>query len=423
MRIRRFLYNASNRSPTEFTYCLIFGLLSILFSCVHLKVKNYENILTDFREIPLLISIFYLKNPLSIIFLCLLAITSVIPDQSLTFWPMFISHSISLSVIWLIYQWLLKTQFKNWVLGLIWGAVILLYYLFIIIPLLIIAYRIFGIDSGYSFSGDYLNVTTSAKFEIISTALVTGIYLVQYKVRELQKLHQIQLKKLNENLIKTNKDLENFIYTASHELMVPISNIEGSLKLLISNNLSKEEEAEMFTIMLRSVSKFKETVENLTEIYKVQQLHEEDIELNILQDVIGDTIKSLKDEIQYTDCEIITDFSRCPNIKFSVRSFTRILKNIISNAIRFRSSDRPLKIFIKSEETEKYNILTISDNGIGIKKSYQHKIFSMFKKAHQSSGRGMGLYIVKRLLENEEGYIEVESEVGTGSDFKMFFRK
>lgn len=423
MRLRRFLYNPSERKPTEVTYCLIFGLLSFLFSFVHLKVKNYENILTDFREIPLLISIFYLRNPLSIIFLCLIAITSVLPDHSITFWPMFISHSISLGVIWMIYQWLIKTKFKNWILGLIWGAIILLYYLFVIIPLLIIAYRVFGIDSGYSFTADYLNVTFSAKFEIISTALVTGIYLVQYKMRELQEFHQVQLEKLNENLIKTNQDLDNFIYTASHELMVPISNIEGSLKLLLSDNLSKEEEVEFFTMMLSSVSKFKETVENLTEIYKVQQLHEDDIKLNNIQDLVDDAIKSLKDEIQMTNCEITTDFSRCPKIKFSIKSFTRILKNIISNAISFRSSDRPLKILIKSEETEKYNILTISDNGIGIKKSYQNKIFSMFKQAHQSSGRGMGLYIVKRILENEEGYIEVESEVGAGSDFKIFFRK
>ena len=421
------IYNRilQNKNLADLFYIFLFGLLSILFSFIKLKIHNYENAFTDLREIPLVISIFYIRNPFIILLLCLLSLLSLFPNESQLYWPSFYMHLLPLFTMWLVYHWIRNKNIVSWKFGLLWLVVSCIYYLVLIIPCLIIVYHIMEVNSiHYSFWESYKSIVVSTRFEIAATALVASIYLVQMKVRDSLEQSEKELKHVNYNLDQKNKDLDNFIYTASHELKAPISNIEASIHLLNVNPPEDEETKEMYDLILVSAEKFKQTANNLAEISKVQQLREKDTMVNDVQKIVDIIIDRFSEKIKQADPLIETDFTNAPNIKFSRQNLLRIIENVFINAIEFRSPDRKLKIFIDTEETNNYVILNIRDNGIGIKKDYQDKIFSIFRKAKGSNdGKGIGLYLTKRILENDNGRIEVKSEEGKGATFRMFFNK
>nr|WP_246853552.1 ATP-binding protein [Rufibacter aurantiacus] len=97
--------------------------------------------------------------------------------------------------------------------------------------------------------------------------------------------------------------------------------------------------------------------------------------------------------------------------------------NFISNAIKYRSPQRTPLIRITSKKEGDFCVLTVEDNGLGIDASQQDKLFAMFQRLHDHvEGTGIGLYIVKKIIDNSGGKIEVESEKGKGSTFKVSFK-
>lgn len=226
----------------------------------------------------------------------------------------------------------------------------------------------------------------------------------------------------NEQLIKTNIDLDNFIYTASHDLKAPISNIEGlveALKKSIKHHA--EDDIELILNMIRrSVNRFKLTIQDLTNITKVQKGMDNDLEdLDCLQ-VIEDVKLSISDNILNTQTNISVDVDDCRYFKFSKKNFKSIIYNLMSNAIKYRYPDRPPQICIKAVKSDDFVVIQVSDNGLGVSEKNKEKIFSMFKRFHDHvEGTGIGLYIVKRIIENAGGKIEVDSIINEGTTFKI----
>jgi PAS domain S-box-containing protein len=247
---------------------------------------------------------------------------------------------------------------------------------------------------------------------------------LQHRIEELTA-SQNELQKVNTDLIKTNIDLDNFIYAASHNVKGPAATLEGIINLL-DLGLYKYEELPSIISMMKSVmAKFNQTIVDLTELSKVQKtIESKDVENNNIEEVVEDIKKELKGIIEDSKTTIVTDFNQISIIKFSKLNFRRILYNLLHNAITFRSPDRLSEIIIKSSQNQEFYVLTVMDNGLGIAKSNQEKIFEMFKRGQDYAvGRGIGLYIVKRIIENAGGKVEVESEQGKGSTFKIYFRK
>lgn len=233
-----------------------------------------------------------------------------------------------------------------------------------------------------------------------------------------QKNYQKELKDKNEELTKINNDLDNFVYTASHDLKSPISNMEG---LLYALEEPQNDEQTIKSLLKSSVKKLNSTINDLAEIAKVQK----DIyglkEVINLKDIIYDAMEGLSEEISKSGSKIKLDL-QIDNIEYSRKNFRSIVYNLLSNAIKYRSPNRPSEILIKTEKNENYIILTIQDNGIGFDISQKNKIFSMFRRLHDHiEGTGLGLYIVNRIVENERGKIEVESEIDKGTTFRVYF--
>jgi PAS domain S-box-containing protein len=247
--------------------------------------------------------------------------------------------------------------------------------------------------------------------------------------KELQSEIQIrlkaeqQIKKSNAELLKTNKDLDNFIYTASHDLRAPISNIEGLIFALKDENTYNDEKTKMLIdLMCESVEKFKNTIADLTEISKIQKSEDYHEEIISFENILSETNITIQDLILTTNTKINVDFSACPQISFSRKNLRSIFYNLISNAIKYRSSERDPEIYLTTEKNSKFCILKVSDNGMGIAEEKINRIFTMFKRLHDHvEGSGIGLYIVKRIMDNADGKIEVSSELNKGTEFKLFF--
>lgn len=244
-----------------------------------------------------------------------------------------------------------------------------------------------------------------------------------------QKLAQDQLELNNAQLKRTNNDLDNFIYTASHDLKAPMSNIEGLLHAVRSSLITEkdkldEETETLLKMMEQSISCFKITIQDLTEISKVQREEVEDVNEIDLLEIIEDVKHSILGKIQEANAVIDLDLSEVSKINFSRKNIKSIVYNLLSNAIKYRDKNRTPRILLKTEKTEVYNILIVKDNGLGIAKQNLDKIFTMFKRFHSHvEGTGIGLYMVKRIIDNAGGKIEVESDVAKGTTFKVYFRR
>ncbi|MFN6946783.1 MAG: sensor histidine kinase [Cytophagaceae bacterium] len=241
---------------------------------------------------------------------------------------------------------------------------------------------------------------------------------------ELIATHAELIIRKNAELDKTNQDLDNFIYTASHELKSPIANMEGLLNALSESETWYDEETRpLFQMMDKSVAIFKNTIHNLAEISLVQRSHQDDYQEIDVKKVIEEVAFRLRGQIDKKGAVIHTDCTDCKTIQFSAKDFRSILYNLVSNSIKFASPERCPEIFIKTSIQGEFTVLIVTDNGLGIDKKNQKKVFAWFKRFHDHvEETGLGLYTVKRIVENAGGKVEIESKLGTGTTFKIFFK-
>jgi PAS domain S-box-containing protein len=256
---------------------------------------------------------------------------------------------------------------------------------------------------------------------------IIGVIAIAIGIDEqVEARRQIEAK--NRELLAINADLDNFVYSASHDLRAPISNIEGLIEALLQDlppeTLQREVVRHVVSLIQGSVERFKRTVSDLTEVAKIQREAGEDISSINLEEVVSEVCLDFKSIIEKAGAQVVTDFSSNALIQFSTKNVRSVVYNLISNALKYRSADRAPILHVSTETTPEHVILYVRDNGLGIKPNDLSKIFSMFKRMHDHvEGTGIGLYIVKRIVENAGGKIEVESQVGQGSTFKVYFKR
>lgn len=139
------------------------------------------------------------------------------------------------------------------------------------------------------------------------------------------------------------------------------------------------------------------------------------------EEILEDIMYSLNEQI-LTSKAVICEKILEPKIKYSRKNIRSILYNLISNGIKYRSPERNPEIKIRTEKADKYILLTVADNGIGIKEEDKKNVFSMYQRleANQTEGSGVGMAIVAQIVDINGGEIEIDSEPGKGSTFKVY---
>jgi PAS domain S-box-containing protein len=289
-----------------------------------------------------------------------------------------------------------------------------------------------GLFFGHSKPGIFTLKSENLVAAIASQAAIAMDNSKLYEASKMDKqklaIINTELNEKNEELKRTNVDLDNFIYTASHDLKAPVSNIEGLLStlsdILNEGTSSKEEINSILNMMSISANRFSKTIKDLTTITKIQKDFEEEMAEKVnIPDLIEDIKLANSSLIASAGASIILDCENCMEITFSRKNMKSILHNLISNAIKYKSSLRPPEVHISIEKADGYIILKVKDNGLGLDADKQKKLFSMFKRFHDHvEGTGIGLYLVKRIITNAGGKVEVESQPDIGSTFKVYFK-
>ncbi|QNF34180.1 CHASE3 domain-containing protein [Adhaeribacter swui] len=246
-------------------------------------------------------------------------------------------------------------------------------------------------------------------------------YLTHVK-DDLNLLNQ-ELFEKNQRLNRVNTDLDNFIYAASHDLKAPVTNIEGLINLIKKTDCYQDEDTkEIIDRMGVSGEKLKNAIEDLSVVIRVQKELDLNTEVIDVGTIIQDIRISIADLLQASQAQINLKIDPAAPIKFSRNNFRSILYNLIYNAIQYRSYERTPEILISTTSIPGNTLLTVSDNGIGFNPAKKDNIFLLFKRLHNHvEGSGVGLFIVKRMLDNAGGKIEVESEENAGTTFRLYF--
>lgn len=229
----------------------------------------------------------------------------------------------------------------------------------------------------------------------------------------------------NAELRKTNQDLDSFVYTASHDLKLPIINIETIFRELVGCAEFKDPDAEKLVMHFnKSLRQIFSTINDLAQVVKTQENHEHGPDFVNLKEITKAVKTSIKELVTSTNTSIETDFKEAPVIWFSRANLQSIIYNLVTNSIKYAAPGRAPEIRLKTTIEGNYTVLTITDNGLGIDlKKHSEKLFQMYRRFHNHvPGSGLGLYIVHRILANNGGRIELESCPNEGTTFRLHFK-
>jgi len=232
-------------------------------------------------------------------------------------------------------------------------------------------------------------------------------------------------RKIANLLTEKNRDLLNFSFIATHNLRAPVSNLISLLSLYDKENTSNLENVEIIQNFESSVRQLNETLQDLMQAVKIRDELNKKYEIVSLQEILDSVKTRLESFIDGKEVEISSDFSEISQFCYSKADLDSIFYNLISNSIRFSENSRKCIIKIKSLQNGDDIILVFSDNGKGIDlERYGGRLFGLYQRFHsENAGKGLGLYLLNTQIKSSGGKIEVASQPGSGTEFKITIRR
>lgn len=261
----------------------------------------------------------------------------------------------------------------------------------------------------------YLNAKAFISYD--SEENPKGLTGVCIDITKTQESFEKALIKLNSELTKSNKNLQNFAYVASHDLQEPLRMVTSFIQLLELKYSSKLDETahEYINFAVQGAKRMYELLNNLLTYSRIstRESSPERVDMNQLLKKVLDNLK-----IVITEKQVKIESEKLPVIHADESQMIQLLQNLIDNAIKFSKTVPHIRISC-NKDGDSY-IFKVKDRGIGIEKEYYEKIFRIFQKLHNNleySGTGVGLAICKSIVERHGGTIWLESQPGEGSTF------
>jgi len=267
----------------------------------------------------------------------------------------------------------------------------------------------------YSEEQIFLIAMVNVSMAIVSTGMGVSLLI---------KLNSTSAKQLCENnklLVKTNAELDRFVYSTSHDLRAPLTSVMGLINIA-SNEQDINELKRYLVLMKGRVDSLDSFIKDITD-YSRNNRKEVGSEWVRLKELALEVWEDLKFSPEASKIIFDVQIDPAAEVISDKNRLRVILSNLISNAVRYhdaRKDNQFIRLHYKCEKNGYY--LSIEDNGQGIAEEYHQKIFDMFYRGNESSkGSGLGLYIVKETLEKLSGSIDLQSMPGKGSSFTLSF--
>jgi signal transduction histidine kinase len=254
---------------------------------------------------------------------------------------------------------------------------------------------------------------------VASVLIVYFLMSVNNQVENSLRAQELKTKEKNIELLKVNQELDRFIYSASHDLRAPLRSIQGLINLS-EHSPNIAEIKQYHKLMHERLSNLENVLNNILDYSRNAKadllIQPVNIRQLILQ-AVSDMQFTKEAEWVKADIQVPEDLT----INTDAVRFAIIINNLISNAFKYSdySKNRPC-VHVTAQRSDNFIQIVVKDNGEGINEEGIEKIFTMFYRAsNKSNGSGLGLYLVKETVERLGGTIEVKSEQGKGSEFRV----
>lgn len=244
-----------------------------------------------------------------------------------------------------------------------------------------------------------------------------------------RKKAEVNLLQLSDSLFQQNRDLQQFTYIVSHNLRAPVANVVGLTKMLQKLDVSSPQYEVGLKNLEKSAMRLDTVIKDLNKILAVKKVGQEgtfqnDSELVDLTELVSEVVQSLQEMLTTAKAKVELCFSSDVCLSTKRAYIYSIIHNLLTNAIKYRSDVRDLLISVSIVEDKGNVVITVNDNGSGMDMDkVKPHLFKLYKRFHHHiEGKGLGLYLVKSQVEALDGTIEVESELGKGTNFKISFK-
>ena len=233
-----------------------------------------------------------------------------------------------------------------------------------------------------------------------------------------RKKTEAELRKLTDQLVRSNTDLEQFANVISHDLQEPLREIVGFLDLLpqqLGQDLNEKSQQYIFFVM-EGAQRMQAMIKDLLDLGRLGREEAKRTTLDLVEP-LNRTLRTMRVGIEQSGARVTHD--PLPTVLGNSSQLARLFQNLIGNAIKFRREEPP-KIHIRASQCEEGWLISVRDNGIGIDMQFADRVFEVFQRLHtrqQYEGTGIGLAVCRRIVEQHGGRIWLESEVGKGTTF------
>ena len=281
----------------------------------------------------------------------------------------------------------------------------------------------------------FLNLSPRQSFEVWSqTVKYTSARWNNDEINNVLKLREEvvyainrqanEIRLLNEKLKQAYEELDTFSFTISHDLRTPLSTIKNFSELLLESNTSLDDDAKrILKKIIGGADKLNLLIKEVLNYSRVGRAEMEYTTIE-MQSIIND----LKNEsvVAFNTQNLEFEMGSTPSVQGDKTMITQVFANLINNAIKYSSRSNPPRVKVEGHETNSEVVYSIKDNGIGIDLNYYNRIFDLFRRMDNVrgyEGTGVGLAIVKRIIEKHNARIWVESELGVGTVFYIAFKR
>jgi len=248
--------------------------------------------------------------------------------------------------------------------------------------------------------------------------IILGLIFFAWREYRRKKKSEKEVRIQNKKLVALNESLDSFVYRVSHDLKAPVINVKNMITMLKENTDEKDEGLvpKIIENLELSSNRLDVTITDLLELSRIEKVDEirEQIQLEeVLNSIIPEYQAELDEigaivELKFDDKGTYSSFSEMASV----------FQNLLTNSIKYRRRDVPLEVRVSTTEKNGYTVLDYSDNGQGIDlEQFEGKLFSMFQRFTSDktvSGTGVGMYIIKRLIDKNQGTVKLESELNKG---------
>lgn len=276
-------------------------------------------------------------------------------------------------------------------------------------------------NGSYIYTHDIISLIKGEDETVIGYSWIThDLTDIKQKEEEIEKLNR----ELESKVEKRTKELESFAYSVSHDLRAPLRAINGFTEIVLSDYATKvpdENFKRFLEIIHANAQKMSELIDDLLTFSRIGKKSVDHTLIDTPKLVKGIIKDILMSHPEYEKCKIETDCN-LPNLTADEMLVRQALTNLISNAFKYSAQKEEPLIHISCTKNEQEIVINIKDNGAGFDMKYQHKLFKVFQRLHDGNefdGTGIGLAIVKQVVDAHNGRAWAEAEIGKGATFHL----